>query len=70
MDLLAPSHLVILMLIVLTIFGPGKLGEVGGVIGKVVRDFRKAVNETDKSKWGCVAAGALTSRCETRPPLR
>ncbi len=47
MDLFAPWHLLIILLIVLVIFGPRKLGEVGSVLGKAVRDFKKVVNDAD-----------------------
>jgi sec-independent protein translocase protein TatA len=47
MELLAPSHLVLLLLVVLVIFGPSKLGEVGGALGKGIRDFKRAINEPD-----------------------
>ncbi len=50
MDLFAPSHLLILLLIVLLIFGPSKLGDVGGALGKAIRDFKKAVNEPEEAK--------------------
>ncbi|MBV8356929.1 MAG: twin-arginine translocase TatA/TatE family subunit [Deltaproteobacteria bacterium] len=46
MDLFAPSHLLLLLLVILVIFGPSKLGEVGGALGKGVRDFKRAINET------------------------
>ena len=39
MDIFAPSHLLILLLIILVIFGPSKLGDVGGAMGKAIRDF-------------------------------
>ena len=47
MDLFAPSHLLILLVIVLIIFGPSKLGDVGGALGKAIRDFKRAMNEPD-----------------------
>jgi sec-independent protein translocase protein TatA len=47
MDLFAPSHLLIILLIILVIFGPSKLGDVGGAMGKAIRDFKKAMNEPD-----------------------
>jgi len=50
MDLFAPSHLLILLVIVLLIFGPSKLGDVGGALGKAIRDFKKAVNEPEEAK--------------------
>ena len=36
MDLFAPSHLLIILLIILVIFGPSKLGDVGGGLGKAI----------------------------------
>jgi sec-independent protein translocase protein TatA len=49
MDILAPSHLLILLLIILVIFGPAKLGDVGGALGRAIRDFKKAMNEPEQS---------------------
>ena len=37
--------LVIILAIVLIVYGPGKLPEVGGAIGKAMREFRKATSE-------------------------
>lgn len=48
MDLLAPSHLLILLVIILIIFGPSKLGDVGGALGRAIRDFKSAMNEPEK----------------------
>jgi sec-independent protein translocase protein TatA len=45
MDLFAPTHLLILLLIVLVLFGPSKLGDVGGAFGRAIHDFKKAMNE-------------------------
>ena len=47
MDLFAPSHLLVILVIVLIIFGPSKLGDVGGALGKAIKDFKKAMNEDD-----------------------
>ncbi|MGH7906532.1 MAG: twin-arginine translocase TatA/TatE family subunit [Candidatus Binataceae bacterium] len=47
MDLFSPSHLLILLLIILVIFGPSKLGDVGGALGKGIRDFKRAMNEPE-----------------------
>jgi len=40
-----PGYLIILLAIVLIIFGPGKLPEVGGAIGRGMREFQKTRNE-------------------------
>ena len=49
MDLFAPWHLLIILLIILVIFGPSKLGDIGGALGKGIKDFKKAMNENDDS---------------------
>jgi sec-independent protein translocase protein TatA len=41
-------HLVVILVIVLLIFGPGKLPEVGNSIGKAIRGFKKAMAEPDE----------------------
>ncbi len=47
MDLFAPTHLILLLLVILIIFGPSKLGDVGGAMGKAIRDFKRAINEPE-----------------------
>lgn len=47
MDLFAPTHLLILLLVILVIFGPSRLGDVGGALGKGIRDFKRAINEPE-----------------------
>jgi sec-independent protein translocase protein TatA len=42
---LHPAYLIILLAIVLIIFGPGKLPELGGAVGRGIREFRKHSNE-------------------------
>jgi sec-independent protein translocase protein TatA len=46
--LFQPMHLVIILVIALIIFGPGKLPEMGGAIGKAIRGFKKAMEEPEK----------------------
>jgi sec-independent protein translocase protein TatA len=43
-------ELVIIMVIVLLVFGAGKLPEVGGAIGKSIRGFKKATREADEKE--------------------
>jgi TatA/E family protein of Tat protein translocase len=46
-----PIWLVLVLAIVLIIFGPGKLPELGGAVGRGIREFRKASSEiTDEVK--------------------
>lgn len=39
------TYIVILLVVVLIIFGPGRLPELGGAVGKAMREFRKATTE-------------------------
>ena len=42
------THLIIVLVIVLVIFGPGKLPELGKSLGKAMGGFKSAINETEK----------------------
>jgi sec-independent protein translocase protein TatA len=48
--LFRPMHLLIILFIVLIIFGPGKLPEIGEGLGKSIRSFKKAMTEKDDLK--------------------
>ena len=41
--LLSPTHLIFILLIVLILFGPGKLPELGKGLGKGIREFKDAL---------------------------
>jgi sec-independent protein translocase protein TatA len=43
--LLQPTHLFFILLIVLIIFGPGKLPELGRSLGKGIREFKGAISD-------------------------
>lgn len=43
--LMQPMHLILILLIVLIIFGPGKLPELGEGLGRSIREFKKAMKE-------------------------
>ena len=40
-----PMHLILILLIVMIIFGPGKLPELGEGLGKGIKSFKKAMKE-------------------------
>ena len=46
---LGPTELIIILVIVLLVFGAGKLASVGGALGKGIRDFRGAMTEAEES---------------------
>jgi sec-independent protein translocase protein TatA len=43
--ILQPTHLFFILLIVLIIFGPGKLPELGRGLGKGIREFKGALKD-------------------------
>ena len=44
-DLLSPAHLIIVLIIALLVFGPRRLPELGGSIGKTIREFQRSMKE-------------------------
>lgn len=40
-------EMLIIMVVALVLFGPGKLPEIGGALGKGIRDFKRAINSND-----------------------
>ena len=47
---LGGPEMLILLVIVLLVFGVGKLPEVGSALGRGIRDFRKSLTEEDEAK--------------------
>ena len=54
MGVLQPWHLIIVLVIVLLIFGPGKLPLLGKAIGDSLRDFKKSVGSDEQSTASAV----------------
>lgn len=47
--LFRPMHLLVILVIVLIIFGPGRLPEIGEGLGKSIKGFKKAMSGKDES---------------------
>lgn len=47
---LGAPELIIILVIVIIIFGAGKLPEIGGALGKGIREFRAATKEMEGAK--------------------
>ena len=45
-------ELIILLVVVLIVFGPGKLPDIGNAIGRGMQEFRKASNDLERSIRG------------------
>jgi sec-independent protein translocase protein TatA len=52
--LLQPSHLMLILVIALIVLGPGKLGDLGGQLGRGIREFKQNI----ESPSGPAALGA------------
>ncbi|MBS3969293.1 MAG: twin-arginine translocase TatA/TatE family subunit [Clostridia bacterium] len=46
---IGPWEIALILIIVLIIFGPGKLPQVGKSIGKAIREFKGSVKEVEDS---------------------
>jgi len=44
---LGPTELIIVLVIILVVFGAGKLPEIASGLGKGLKDFKKAIQEPD-----------------------
>lgn len=69
---LQPWHVIVVLVIVLLIFGPGKLPMLGKAVGDTVRDFKKAVADEPKSETTTpTALGPGMRECTTcHKPVR
>lgn len=56
---LQPAHLIVILVIVLLIFGPGKLPELGKAMGDGLRELKKATNG-EEHKDAATATATLT----------
>ena len=62
-------YIVGLLLIVLIIFGPGRLPELGGAVGKAMREFRKATSELTNEVTQTVQAPTPPSPVPPAQPM-
>ncbi|MBF0481099.1 MAG: twin-arginine translocase TatA/TatE family subunit [Desulfovibrionaceae bacterium] len=65
--LFQPMHLLIILVVVILIFGPGRLGNIGKDLGKSIKDFKKAMSEEDVTHKD-TAPPAQAPKTEQIPP--
>ena len=64
MGILQPGHLIVILAIVLLIFGPGKLADLGKALGQGLRELKKGA---DVGHGSPSASATLTSTLAARP---
>jgi sec-independent protein translocase protein TatA len=60
---LQPWHLIVIVVIVLVIFGPGKLPMLGKAVGDSVRDFKKAISNDEHGRTADAQLPPGTTLC-------
>jgi sec-independent protein translocase protein TatA len=58
---LGPTELLIILAIILLIFGVGRIGKIGGELGKGIKEFRKGLQGDD-------AKSSETQDANPKPP--
>ena len=58
---LQPGHLIVVLVIVLLIFGPGKLPELGKAMGDGLRELKKATSGDEPNKDTAAASTATVT---------
>ena len=56
-------HLMIIMVIALIVLGPGKLGDLGGQLGRGMREFKQNINTADGERLALSSGGRFCSQC-------
>src|ERR1051325_7447368 len=64
---LQPGHLIVILVIVLLIFGPGKLPELGKAMGDGLRELKKATGNEEAAKEGSVATSTTAEPVASAP---
>ncbi|HBG46619.1 MAG TPA: twin-arginine translocase TatA/TatE family subunit [Deltaproteobacteria bacterium] len=47
---LGTTELIVILIIILVLFGAGKLPEIGSGLGKAIKNFKKASNEPEQDE--------------------
>ena len=47
---IGPGELILILAVILVVFGPGKLPEIGAAVGRSFREFRKATSDAGDSQ--------------------
>jgi sec-independent protein translocase protein TatA len=67
MDLFAPRHLLIILVIVLLVFGTKKLKTIGSDLGSAVRGFKKSMSEGESEQHSAEVAKQIGAPDSNKP---
>ena len=62
------TELILILMIVLIIFGAGKLPQLGEGLGKAIKGFKKSVHEADAIEAEAQAAAQQAAEIQAMPP--
>ncbi len=65
---LQPTHLIIILIVALLIFGPSRLPEIGKALGKTIREFQTGIKEATQGFTEEVQSTAAPT--ETKPACK
>ena len=65
---IGPLEIGIILVVVVLLFGVGRIGKIGGELGKSIREFRKGLEGDEKKAADGTATGA-TPAPTTTPPV-
>jgi sec-independent protein translocase protein TatA len=60
---LGPAELLIVLLVVVVLFGGSRLADLGGSLGKGIKEFRKAIKEDEGPAAEAGSASAAAGAC-------
>ena len=64
MPTIGPLEIIIILVVVILLFGVGRIGKIGGELGKSIREFRKGLEGDEKKPDGTTTA---TNTAATKP---
>jgi len=64
---LQPMHLILIVAIVVIVFGPSKLPELGSSLGKGIREFRRSTEEITDIKDSVTSSVTSAMSMESKP---
>ncbi|RME45104.1 MAG: TatA/E family twin arginine-targeting protein translocase [Chloroflexi bacterium] len=64
---LGPAEVILVLIIALIVFGPGRLPEIGQALGKSIREFREASSEITQELSREIEATERAARGEAQP---